>query len=104
LLAAVELSRPHDAAVLSEEVPRAMRLAIQLKATVPDAAIVVIRDVRNWLGCLRHARIIALEQGAVRPRSTNELAFDWSGDGTWCELRENHVLRQDNWSRGRDTI
>jgi hypothetical protein len=45
-------------------------------------------------------RIIALEQGGSPPRSTNELAFDWSGDGTWCELRENHVLRQDDWSGG----
>ena len=51
-----------------------MRLAIQLKATVPDAAIVVIRDVRNWLGCLLHARIIALEQGS-RPRRLGSPAW-----------------------------
>src|SRR5689334_2395041 len=43
-----------------------MRLAIQLKATVADAAIVVIRDVRNWLGCLRHAPHYRLGAGNRR--------------------------------------
>jgi hypothetical protein len=31
-----------------------------LKSAVPDAAVVVIRDVRSGLGSFRHAGIIAL--------------------------------------------
>src|SRR4029077_14570411 len=51
LLAALERSRPHDAAIPAEELPRAMHLAVELEAPVSDRAVVVIRDVGNGL-CL----------------------------------------------------
>lgn len=85
LLAVVELPRSHYAAVLSKELPRAVRLTVQLKAAVPDAAVVVIRDVRSGLGCFRHAGIIALGVGRQYFEAGSGRFWVQGDDGDWLE-------------------
>jgi hypothetical protein len=45
LLAAFEPAAPHQAAVLAEELPLAVHLAVELEAAIPNAAVLVVSDI-----------------------------------------------------------
>ena len=49
LLAALEPAASHDGAVLAEKLPVAVHLAIELKAAIPHATVVVVGDVGRGL-------------------------------------------------------
>src|SRR4029079_9399146 len=66
LLATVERSAAHDAAVPPEELPGAVHLAFELEAAVSDPAVVVVRDVRRRLARRWHDPIIG-RSGTLRP-------------------------------------